>query len=213
MAVTIMKKPGDANRKNAQLSTGPKSKAGKARSSMNACKHGLTAKSVILPWEDREEFNAFREALYEDLNPETAIQGQYVDLIVADFDFRLTPAADATRADGFGFALLRTFDKDVPTKPLYGTTGCVPPEAPLFAAEEPGFQQSLGIGFDIHQGVGDVNKNGTVDAIDAQLILQFEAGLLNSISNADVNEDGTVDSIDAVLILQFTAGLLNSLPP
>jgi len=36
----------DANRRNALLSTGPKSDEGKARSSMNALKHGLTAREV-----------------------------------------------------------------------------------------------------------------------------------------------------------------------
>ena len=30
---------------------------------------------------------------------------------------------------------------------------------------------------------------------------------------ADVNQDGSVDALDATLILQFTAGLLESLSP
>ena len=61
--------------------------------------------------------------------------------------------------------------------------------------------------------LGDVNSDGTVDAIDAALVLQFVAAFFDSISNGDVNEDGTTNSIDAALILQFTAGLVNSLPP
>jgi len=69
-------------------------------------------------------------------------------LIFADFDFRLTPAANSTRADGFGFALLRTFRSSQPSVPLFGVAGCVDPE---FVAEEPNFQESLGSGFDIHQ--------------------------------------------------------------
>ena len=63
---------------------------------------------------------------------------------------------------------------------------------------------------------GDASCDGTVDSIDAALILQFSAGLLGSLACqefADVNSDGTVNSIDAALILQFTAGLLDSLPP
>jgi plastocyanin len=64
--------------------------------------------------------------------------------------------------------------------------------------------------------VGDVNCGGNVDAIDAALILQYSAGLINSLpceENADVNGSGAIDSIDAALVLQFTAGLLPSLPP
>ncbi len=61
---------------------------------------------------------------------------------------------------------------------------------------------------------GDVNGDGSVSAIDAALILQFDAGLLDSLpypGSADVNVDGGVNSIDAALVLQFTAGLLDSL--
>ncbi len=63
---------------------------------------------------------------------------------------------------------------------------------------------------------GDVNCNGSVDAIDATLVLQFSAGLSASMpcaEGADVNVDGGITSVDAALILQFTAGLLDSLPP
>ena len=60
-----------------------------------------------------------------------------------------------------------------------------------------------------------MNKNGVVNAIDAQLILQAEAGFITLANpkNADVNEDGEVNSVDATLILQFVAALIESLPP
>ena len=45
-----------ANRKNATRSTGPRTPAGKARSSQNACKHGLFARDTVLPDENPEEF-------------------------------------------------------------------------------------------------------------------------------------------------------------
>lgn len=41
-----------ANGTNAQLSTGPTSPEGKARSSLNALKTGLTGRTVLLPTED-----------------------------------------------------------------------------------------------------------------------------------------------------------------
>ncbi len=63
---------------------------------------------------------------------------------------------------------------------------------------------------------GDANCDGSVDAVDAALVLQFSAGLLSSVpcaAGADVSGDGDITSVDAALILQFTAGLLDRLPP
>ncbi len=58
---------------------------------------------------------------------------------------------------------------------------------------------------------GDVNCDMTLSAIDATLLLQLAAGLVDDVACihiADVTGDGLVDSRDAMLILQFEAGLL-----
>ena len=50
-----------------------------------------------------------------------------------------------------------------------------------------------------------------MSSIDAALVLQHEAGLLETLdclAGADVNFDGNIDSRDALLILQDVAGLL-----
>jgi hypothetical protein len=41
-----------ANQANAHLSTGPKTKPGKAAVRLNAVKTGLTGQTVFLPWDD-----------------------------------------------------------------------------------------------------------------------------------------------------------------
>ena len=61
---------------------------------------------------------------------------------------------------------------------------------------------------------GDSDCNGSVNSIDAALILQSSAGLLANVpcaDGADANHDGSINSIDAALVLQLTAGLLDEL--
>ena len=57
----------EANRRNAQSSTGPKTKAGKQRSRCNAVRHGLTAETVIATLEDAEDYKAFEAAVITEL--------------------------------------------------------------------------------------------------------------------------------------------------
>lgn len=62
---------------------------------------------------------------------------------------------------------------------------------------------------------GDANCDGSINSIDASLVLQQSAGLLATVScasEADVNGDGVLDSLDAALLLQHDAGLLAELP-
>ena len=63
---------------------------------------------------------------------------------------------------------------------------------------------------------GDANCDGSVNSIDAAVVLQFVAALLGALpcsAGADANADGVTSAIDATVILQFVAGLLPALPP
>ena len=63
----------EANRRNAQKSTGPRTEVGKARSRRNALKHGVLASALIvtegLEPRDRAEFNELLLGLQSDLMP------------------------------------------------------------------------------------------------------------------------------------------------
>jgi hypothetical protein len=63
-----------ANAANAQLSTGPTTAAGKARSSRNALKHGLTSQDLIVREDEQEEFQQLQSALRDQLAPEGALE-------------------------------------------------------------------------------------------------------------------------------------------
>jgi hypothetical protein len=52
-----------ANRSNAKHNSGPKTERGKARSRLNAVKHGLTAREIVIGDEDPQEFEALRSGL------------------------------------------------------------------------------------------------------------------------------------------------------
>src|SRR3954463_15527211 len=57
------------NRKNASMSTGPKSERGKRAVSMNACKHGMCTRKVSLPHEDPEAIDKRLERWTESCQP------------------------------------------------------------------------------------------------------------------------------------------------
>jgi hypothetical protein len=85
-----------ANRRNARLSTGPRTPAARARVSLNAVKHGLTGQEVVLPNEDPDEFESLRTGLLADLAPEGDLENALAERIVASsWRLRRVPILEA----------------------------------------------------------------------------------------------------------------------
>jgi hypothetical protein len=59
----------EANKRNAALSTGPKTPQGKARSRSNAIRHGLRSELPVLPGERLKEWEQYREGILLSLAP------------------------------------------------------------------------------------------------------------------------------------------------
>src|SRR4028118_664800 len=72
-----------ANRRNAQRSTGPKTPEGKDAVRLNATKHGLRSQEVLLPGEDGEALKELDENLRAELQPVGELENLLVDGIVA----------------------------------------------------------------------------------------------------------------------------------
>src|ERR1700736_1284609 len=77
-----------ANRLNAAKSTGPASPEGKVRSSLNALRHGLTARVVVLPSEDMAAYLAFSKEIVDSLDPQAPMERQFAQT-VADNQWRI----------------------------------------------------------------------------------------------------------------------------
>jgi len=75
----------EANRKNAQRSTGPRTHAGRARSSMNALRHGITGQVSITTVEDRAAHDKFVQELIDRFQPDDPLELQFASLIAEDF--------------------------------------------------------------------------------------------------------------------------------
>jgi hypothetical protein len=67
------------------ISTGPRTDAGKAISSMNSLKHGLTSRKVVLPGEDQADFDRLHNQLLSDHAPVGALETELVAEIAACF--------------------------------------------------------------------------------------------------------------------------------
>jgi hypothetical protein len=85
------------NQANAQKSTGPRTAAGKHRSSLNALRHGLTGHVVVLPTEDLTAYQRHLQRFVDQFQPTGALEDQLVQSL-GDTTWRLNrvPAIEAT---------------------------------------------------------------------------------------------------------------------
>src|ERR1700709_2613970 len=78
----ISEKQQEANRRNAQLSTGPRTEAGKNRASQNARRDFLTGQVDIMTDEDQIAFNAFSIRLTKAYDPQGEDELHASDLLI-----------------------------------------------------------------------------------------------------------------------------------
>ena len=151
----------EANRRNAQSSTGPRTEAGKERASRNAVRHGLTAETVIEPLEDAEDYQAFEEAVAAGFDAETAVERELI-LRLASLLWRLRRAtsietglfqigsASAARQPPAHTAMVRIVQS--PSNSLANRAECAHRESAQYIP-------------------GDNRTNGSAQSIDMQLLL------------------------------------------
>ena len=79
------RKQAEANRRNAEKSTGPRSVEGKRRARMNALKGGLSSTvcvQLLLPTEAPEVYEAYRDAFLAALKPLGTLEEQYATEVI-----------------------------------------------------------------------------------------------------------------------------------
>jgi len=76
----------EANRRNAQKSTGPKTSAGKVMSSWNSTKHGLLSKTLpIIYGQHKRQFTRLLTSLQQDLEPVGTLEEVLVEKIAMEY--------------------------------------------------------------------------------------------------------------------------------
>ena len=86
----------NANRANAQKSTGPRSVEGKSASRFNALKHGMDAASIVIPGEDPEVYHSLVAQYLIEYRPQSASESFHVDTMIrADWQKRRLEAVEA----------------------------------------------------------------------------------------------------------------------
>src|SRR5438876_2493411 len=86
----------EANRLNAQKSTGPKTPEGRAAVRLNGVKHGLTAETIVLKGESQADFTNLLDSLETEHDPATPTEeALVVQLAMATWRLRRLYHAEA----------------------------------------------------------------------------------------------------------------------
>ena len=105
-----------ANKQNAQKSTGPRTEDGKARSAANPTTHGLVAQNILMHQghlgEDQDDFDQLLNDLIQDFQAETRAERLLVERITAAY-WRLR------RAYKFETQAIRTADRNQKQKQVF----------------------------------------------------------------------------------------------
>lgn len=72
-----------ANRRNAQKSTGTRTREGKSAVSQNAVKHGLLAARDVINSENQAEFDLYRDRMLDELAPVSPMESMLAERIVS----------------------------------------------------------------------------------------------------------------------------------
>ena len=75
----------NANRANAQLSTGPISPAGKAIVAQNRRVHGLAGQFTILPWENAADHQALTAEVHDEYQPQPGTEQRLADSLIQHY--------------------------------------------------------------------------------------------------------------------------------
>src|SRR5436190_24226123 len=86
----------EANRRNAEKSTGPRSAEGKTASSLNALKTGIYAKTEVIRGENAADLQALVENFDRDHQPASTIERTLLDqLVSSEWQLRRCRRSDA----------------------------------------------------------------------------------------------------------------------
>ena len=113
----------DANRQNAQKSTGPKTPEGKSAVAQNGIKHGLLARQSTIPGESQAEFDLYHQQVFAQYDPSGPIETVLTERIVT-LSWRLR------RINRLQTAAVNSFCTSQKSSPLSGLTARFSPKPP-----------------------------------------------------------------------------------